>query len=261
MSAPENPLHGFVTGFCSTLATWSVISSYPAGESSWCKNILRVERMFHAAHQLKIRTLRPPNYVWRGFYFRWAPLQHRRSRDFRLAAYLKHFSDCSRQSLMCFRQIPLRQECGVENPGGSRKRNKIEFALRRQHSQFSLQSGHRSGHCADSKNRSGWDSFNHQSWKFANLYKGRIRFGSLQREELFRVRGARQAAELALVPVHDGGLACRRNNDGPSSRFDSRGNLSREQQRGCARIGDFHHLRREDGMGDRAAEIKRGFRQ
>ena len=88
-----------------------------------------------------------------------------------------------------------------------------------------------------------------------------IRFGIGQRKKFLCIRGACQVAEFALVAVHDGGLACRGKNDGPGSRLDARRNFSGKDQRRRAGIGDFHHLRREDGMGDRAAEIKRGFRR
>ena len=149
----------------------------------------------------------------------------------------------------------------MENPRCSPERNKVEFILRGQHAQFSEQRRHHARHGAYSKNRGGGGSFHHQLWKFANLRMHGIRFGIAETEELLCIRGACEMAEFALVAIHDGGLACGRQNDGPGSRLEACRHFSGKDQRRSAGIGDFHHLQRQDGVGDRAAEIKRCFAQ
>ncbi len=55
------------------------------------------------------------------------------------------------------------------------------------------------------------------------------------------------------------GLSSRRDDNGPLQRLDLRGGFSRKDQAASARIGDFHHLRRQDRVRDGTAEIKCGL--
>ena len=58
--------------------------------------------------------------------------------------------------------------------------------------------------------------FQHQPRKFADAAEnGRSASASLSGQEFLGVRGAGHVAEFARVAIHDGGLACSRDNDGP----------------------------------------------
>ncbi len=63
--------------FAQTLATGSVMASDSARISTRGQHVLRIEGIFHAAHQFKIRARRTPHNIRGGFYFCGAPLQHR----------------------------------------------------------------------------------------------------------------------------------------------------------------------------------------
>ncbi len=71
-------------------------------------------------------------------------------------------------------------------------------------------------------------------------------FRIAERHELSRVCSACHVAEFTRVAVHDRGLACRSDDDGPLLRRDPRGGFRRKEEMSRSRIDDFQNLRREN---------------